>query len=106
MSADRVSFTGPLQTWHGAKHGSMTFLAITGEAAEGIAAHELVRRLELGKRRGFGSVKVRVRTGESEWSTSVFPIGEEEWFLPVKAAIRKAEGLAEGKPVQVELDLL
>ena len=46
---------------------------LSGEAADAVAAHELTRRLEVGKRRGFGSVKVTVRVGESRWRTSLFP---------------------------------
>jgi hypothetical protein len=65
-----------------------------------------MRRLELGRRRGFGSVKVTVRVGSSEWRTSVFPQKSGGWFLPVKRAIQRAEGLAEGEPVTGELELL
>src|SRR3546814_3833162 len=45
----------------------------TGPAAEAIAMHERLRRLEYGARRGFGSVKVLARIGETEWKSSVFP---------------------------------
>ena len=56
-------------------------------------------------RRGFGSVKVIVRVGGSEWRTSVFPQKSGGWFLPVKKAIQRAEGLMEGEPVEAELEL-
>ena len=59
--------------WHTEKYGDIGYIRIEGEAAEAISAHELVRRLELGRRRGFGSVKVNARIGDSRWSTSVFP---------------------------------
>ena len=32
-----------------------------------------MQRLEFGRRRGFGSVKVMARIGETQWKTSVFP---------------------------------
>ena len=102
---ERVRFTAPLMVWQGDAHGGIGYARIEGEAAEAISAHELVRRLELGKRRGFGSVKVTVRVGGSEWRTSVFPQKRGGWFLPVKNAIQEAEGLAEGEPVEVELAL-
>ena len=65
-----------------------------------------MRRLEFGRGRGFGSVKVTACVGESRWTTSVFPNGDGQWMLPVKAAIRRAEDLAEGDLVQGELALL
>ena len=39
------------------------------------------------------------------WSTSVFPSKSASWMLPVKASVRKAEGLAEGDPVTVALEV-
>jgi hypothetical protein len=91
--------------WQGTAHGGIGYVVIAGEAAEAIRGHELMRRLELGKRRGFGSVKVTVRVGGSEWRTSVFPQKSGGWFLPVKKAIRRAEELAEGAAVEGELAL-
>lgn len=86
-------------SWH--------FLTINGAAGEAIAAHEAMRRLELGKARGFGSVKVRAQAGKSVWPTSVFPSKEHGgYLLPVKAAIRKAENLAAGDAVALTLELL
>jgi hypothetical protein len=83
------------------------FVAVTGETAEQVTGHELARRLELGKRRGFGSVKAEVRIGGSQWKTSLFPRkGGDGWFLPVKKPVRLAEGLIEGDDVRVELVLL
>ena len=57
-------------------------------------------------RRGFGSAKVRVTIGDTSWSTSVFPHKQSGgWLLPVKAAVRKAEGLTEGDAVTVTVSL-
>lgn len=102
---ETIRFSAPLQTWRGEK-GTWTFLSVTGAAAEAIAAHELVRRLELGRRRGFGSVKIVLHIGSSSANTSVFPVQDGSWFLPVKKAIRRAEDLAEGGEVAAELELL
>ena len=105
VSADTVRFTAPLRVWHGAGPAGIGYVLVEGEAAEAIGTHELVRRLELGQRRGFGSVKVTVRVGGSEWCTSVFPQKSGGRFLPVKKAIQRAEGLGEERPVDVELEL-
>ncbi len=56
---------------------------------------------------GFGSVRVRVRIGGSTWTTSVFPDTERGcYFLPVKAAVRKAEGVDIGDTVRIHLEVL
>jgi Domain of unknown function (DUF1905) len=81
-------------SWH--------FLTIEGEAAEAIHALALMRRLENGRRRGWGAMKVKAQIGDTGWETSIFPDkGSGGWLLPVKAAVRKAEGLIAGEQVQV-----
>lgn len=106
MSGEIVRFAAPLLAWRTERYGDIGYVRIDGEAADAIGAHELIRRLELGKRRGFGSVKVNARVGGSRWSTSVFPPKEGGWFLPVKKAVCRAEDLGEGDMVEVELELL
>ena len=106
MSAETVSFTAPLLVWRTEKYGDIGYVRIAGEAAEAIGAYELVRRLELGRRRGFGSVKVEVRVGGSRWSTSVFPQKEGGWYLPVKKAVCRTEGIEAGDEIAVRLELL
>lgn len=106
--SDTVSHTGKLWVWtNGTAPASWHFLTIDGAAAEAIAAHEAMRRLELGRGRGFGSVKVCARIGSSEWNTSVFPDkAQGGYLLPVKATVRKAEGIGEGSVVALTLELL
>lgn len=55
--------------------------------------------------RGFGSLRVTATIGTTSWQTSVFPARETGWMLPVKAAVRKAEDLAEGDEVSLSLEL-
>ena len=83
-------------SWH--------FLTIDGEAAEAIRATALMRRLEGGQRRGWGSIRVTATIGDTKWQTSVFPSKESGgYLLPVKAAVRKAEGLTADDEVKVQL---
>lgn len=57
--------------------------------------------------RGFGSVKVRVGVGSSNWSTSVFPDKASGCYvLPIKAAVRKKEGVQAGDVVEVTVELV
>ena len=102
MNGETLSHTGRLWRWTGSSHGTWHFLTIDGEAGEALSGTALVRRLE-GLSRGFGSLKVVATIGETRFATSVFPQKGEGWILPVKAAVRKAEGLAEGDEVAVEL---
>ncbi len=106
VSADIVTFTAPLLVWRTEKYGDVGYVRITGAAAEAIRGHELMRRLELGRRRGFGSVKVNVALGASRWSTSVFPQKQGGWFLPVRKAVCRAEGVEADDDVEVGLELL
>ena len=102
----KVRFAAPLQSMHIEEgYAPIGFLRIPSEAAEAIAGHEFERRLEMGKRRGFGSVKVTVTLGASRWQTSLFPNKDGSWFLPIKKPVRLAERLVDGDEVAVELEL-
>lgn len=104
---DTVRFSGPLQSILIEEgYDPMGWVELTGDAAEAVAAHELVRRMETGRRRGFGSVKVTARIGASRWQTSLFPQKTGGWFLPVKKPVRLAEAIDFGDAVQGELELL
>jgi hypothetical protein len=59
------------------------------------------------RRPGFGSVKVDVRVGETEWATSLFPdkaLGS--YVLPVKRSVRDREQLAIGDVAEVTVRLV
>lgn len=103
-----VAHSAAIWIWsNGTSPASWHFVTIDGDAGEQIAAHEAMRRLELGRGRGFGSVKVAVRIGGTQWNTSVFPSKTSGgYLLPIKAAVRKAENLTEGDKITVKLDLL
>jgi hypothetical protein len=52
--------------------------------------------------RGWGSLPVSVTIGRSEWRTSLFPDKRSgTYLLPVKASVRKKEGLDDGDKVKV-----
>ena len=101
-----MTYTATLSVWRTEGYGDMLYVVIAGEAGEAIAGHALERRLETGRRRGFGSVKVEAEIGANRWSTSVFPQEDGGWFLPVRKAICRAEGLESGGEVTVALVLL
>jgi hypothetical protein len=56
---------------------------------------------------GFGSIRVEVSIGNSTWKTSIFPDTKRATYvLPVKKAIRSAEGLTAGSVAQVHLEVI
>ena len=102
---ERVAHTGPLWRWTTpAAPTAWHFITIDGEAGEALSGTALMRRMErsLG---GFGSLKVTATIGDSTFRTSLFPSKELGWLLPVKASVRKAEGIGEGDAVQVILEV-
>lgn len=101
-----VSFTATLLGWTGSENMLATYCELPEAVGKQVAVHEIHQRILTGKRRGFGSVKVEARIGGSEWSTSLFPQKDGTWFLPVKAAVRRAEGLEEGDEVTAAMLLL
>jgi Domain of unknown function (DUF1905) len=97
----------PLWLWTSDKApASWHFLTIDGEVAEAIHATAIMRRLEGERRKGWGSIKVTATIGDTSWQTSIFPAKDVGgWMLPVKAAVRKAEGIVVGDVVAVTLAL-
>ncbi|WDF71336.1 DUF1905 domain-containing protein [Novosphingobium sp. KACC 22771] len=98
-----ITFSGRVWVWQ-ARSGERSmrwfFVSIEGEAAAEI------KLASLGLTAGFGSLPVRVRIGATAWRTSVFPQRETGgWLLPLKADVRKREGLEEGSEVEVAIDI-
>lgn len=90
-----ATFTGPLWRWSG--ESAWHFVTVPEAVSDDIAS-----RVEPGP--GFGSVKVTVTIGSSTWSTSVFPDKKSgRYVLPVKAGVRRREGVHDGDELQVAL---
>ena len=51
---------------------------------------------------GWGMIPVRAQIGETEWTTSLYP-KNEQYIVPVKDSVRRAEGLELGDEVTVRL---
>ena len=104
--SETLALTLPLRRWSG-ERGTYHLVTIAGEAADTIAMHARLLKLELGTRRGFGSVKCAATIGDTRRTTSVFPQNRQaEWVLLVSKNVMRAEGLAAGDPVPLELELL
>ena len=94
-----IDFTAELWLWQ-AEKGAWHFLTVPPEESEAL------RLFSPEAGRGFGSVRVRATIGGSTWKTSVFPSKERGgYILPVKKAVRSAEGLNVGSRAQVTLEV-
>lgn len=68
---------------------------------------DAIRHTPRPPQRGFGSIRVSVRVGGTSWKTSIFPQKNEgPYVLPVKKAVRDAEGVEIGDDVEVVLEVL
>ncbi|WP_017664308.1 DUF1905 domain-containing protein [Porphyrobacter sp. AAP82] len=96
--------SGPVWLWQGADgapaKGSWYFLTIAGETAQAI-------RAGASKADAWGSVRIEATIGGTTWRTSLFPSkAHGGWLLPLKAAVRKAEKIAEAAVVEARLALV
>ncbi len=56
--------------------------------------------------RGFGSLPVKIKIGDTQWRTSIFPDSKTStYLLPVKLAVRKKENIFEGSMVSCEISI-
>ena len=91
------TFEATLWAWDEDRPDAWIFVSLPVEVGDD------VRELS-GPRRGFGSVPVEVSLGSSTWRTSVFP-GTDAYVLPLKRAVRRAEGIDLGDVVTLTLRL-
>jgi hypothetical protein len=100
MALATYSFSAELWEWTSSKT-SWFFLSVPEDDADDI--DERFGRTA----GGFGSVRVEVAVGSTVWNTSLFPSKEQKtYLLPVKKAVRQAEGLSAGSVAIVELSIV
>ena len=92
------TFSAPVWRW---REGSWRFVTVPEDVSDEV--DEAVGDLT----GGFGSVRVEVTVGRTVWRTSLFPSSEAGAFvLPVKKAVRVAEGLADDAVAEVTIRLI
>jgi len=92
------TFSNPLWEYGGAN--TWVFVTLPPETSDEIV--DLVP-----KQPGFGSVRVAVRIGETEWATSLFPDSTlASYVLPVKRLVRDRESVSVGDTVDVEVRIV
>lgn len=90
----QLDFTGELFQWRGP--APYYFIAVPEEESADLKAASAMLTY------GWGVIPVRVRIGETEWETSLFP-KNGAYLVPIKDRVRRAEALEDGDPVQVSL---
>ena len=93
----QFSFEAPVVYWRGpAPH---VFARLPAEVAEGL------RRLGPSISYGWGCIPVAAVIEGVEFTTALFP-KDETYLLPLKVAVRRRIGLAEGKDVAVDMRVI
>ncbi|MCB0906614.1 MAG: DUF1905 domain-containing protein [Nocardioidaceae bacterium] len=97
---DAVLWSFDAELWRAEASDAWVFVTVPPDLSDDI-------RIAGGPPVGFGSVRVRARLGSTMWSTSVFPDKRSGCFvLPVKRAVRRAEGLDDGDVGAFEIEVV
>jgi Domain of unknown function (DUF1905) len=98
-----LKFRAEVWKWEANGNGSAAWHFITLDKKSAA----VVKKGQEGKKRiGWGSVPVVVTIGQTSWKTSIFPVSKRgSYLLPLKAAVRRKEGLAEGDSITISLQI-
>ena len=91
-----IEFNGEIWFWRGP--APYYFVTVPAEQSNDLKAISKVVTY------GWGVIPVRVRIGQTEWQTSLFP-KDGRYLVPIKDRVRIAETLHEGDTVSVRLDV-
>lgn len=96
----RFAFDAELWRWE-SRGATWVFATLPQDVSDEI------QQVVAGMENGFGSVRVEVVLGGSTWRTSIFPSADAgAYILPVKKAVRGAEGVDIGDGVRFEIELV
>ena len=99
LKAMDFEFKGKLWRWQGEAPAAWHFITLPEDVGAQI-------KFFTGKRKGFGSVRVKATVGKTTWKTSLFPDRKSgSYLLPVKGDVRNSESLAAGDVAAVLLIL-
>jgi hypothetical protein len=91
-----LDFEGQIFYWRGPS--PYLFVAVPQELSDAIKA--IASRVTY----GWGVIPVRVRIGETEWKTSLFP-KDGRYLVPIRVSVQKAEKLDVGDWVALRLEI-
>ena len=91
-----LEFSGEIWFWKGP--APWHFVTVPGEECRALDAAAAAVTY------GWGMIPVTVQIGKTRWKTSLWP-KDGSYVVPLKTAMRKAEGLALGDVVMVRLTI-
>jgi hypothetical protein len=91
-----IEFSGEIWFWKGP--APWYFVTVPPAECEAITA------ISSSVTYGWGMIPATVRIGNSAWQTALWP-KDDRYIVPIKASIRKAEDLAEGDAVTIQLTI-
>jgi len=98
-------FTAELWEWHAqgdTRAGSWHFVTLPKNISDDIKTFTRHKT-----KKGFGSVRVKARCGETDWLTSLFPSKEQQaYLLPIKKSVRTAEKLSKGANAKIHISVM
>ena len=95
-----VDFEGTVYRWEARADAAWFFVDLPPDISEIV-----LESRDPALRRGFGAVRVRATIGGSTWTTSMFPSSSGSYVLPLKRAVREAEGLDEGATASARVEI-
>lgn len=91
-----IEFTGQIWYWRGP--APFYFVTVPAEPSNDL------RDISTHVTYGWGMIPVTVRIGQTEWKTALWP-KDGRYIVPLKANVRRAEGLHEGDEVTIWLEV-
>lgn len=92
-----IEFTGKIWFWR----GPAPFFFVTVPEEQSRDLKEVMAAVTY----GWGMIPVNATIGITEWYTALWP-KDGLYILPIKAAIRKAEGIEEGDSVVARIEIM
>ncbi len=98
---NKGTFSFQAKVWIYQGMGAWYFVTLPSDRSE------VIKELYGWGKRGFGSIRAEVTIGNTQWKTSIFPDSKSNsYILPLKAFVRKQEGINNHDTVSVKISLL
>lgn len=92
-----LRFSGEVVEWR----GPAPFHFVVAPPAEGRWLREIMRDVTY----GWGMIPVTGQIGRTEFTTSLWPRKGGSFWVPIKDAVREAEGIQLGDVIEIALDI-
>lgn len=94
----KIPYEFSAETWQHGATGGWHFVTLPVEISTEIRTHFKWQE------EGWGRLKARAKIGSSEWDTAIwFDTKRSSYLLPLKAVIRKKEGIEVNQTIQITL---